>query len=197
MSGHSGDVEREQDPELITRTELFALIDATVEKTLSTRPHNPGHEGERCGNRVGAGRGGHVACRYGVRVYATGGHRKATSPSGAGPQRLGAMPQSELLVGVPTVANSTAESGSDSHRSSPPLSASVAASAPTVLNPAGLTATTPASQSSLSCTADGAATICNLLPGLGQARDTSSTAGIYVAEGLLPVPAKLAEKITR
>ena len=58
LSGHSGDIEREQDPEPITRTELFALIDAAVEKALSTRPHNPGHEGERCGNRVGAGRGG-------------------------------------------------------------------------------------------------------------------------------------------
>ena len=57
-SRHLEDVEREQDSEPIMRTELSALIDAAVEKALSTRPHNPGYEGERCGNRVGAGRGG-------------------------------------------------------------------------------------------------------------------------------------------
>ena len=39
--------------------------------------------------------------------------------------------------------------------------------------------------------------LCNLLPRLGQASESSLTAGIYVGEGLLPVPAKLAEKITR
>ena len=43
----------------------------------------------------------------------------------------------------------------------------------------------------------GAALMCNLLPTIGQSKDASLSAGIYVGEGLLPVPAKLAEKITR
>ena len=41
-----------------------------------------------------------------------------------------------------------------------------------------------------------ASIICNLLPNLGQGRESSASAGIYVGEGLLPVPAKLGEKIT-
>ena len=44
---------------------------------------------------------------------------------------------------------------------------------------------------------DGAVAVCNLLPSLGQLHDLLGLAGISVGEGLLPVPAKLAEKIAR
>ena len=44
---------------------------------------------------------------------------------------------------------------------------------------------------------DNASIMCNLLPNLGQTKEPSQSRGIYVGEGLLPVPAKLAEKITR
>ena len=37
--------------------------------------------------------------------------------------------------------------------------------------------------------------LCNLLSNLGTSKQALSSAGIYVGEGLLPVPAKLAEKI--
>ena len=40
----------------------------------------------------------------------------------------------------------------------------------------------------------GSALLCNLLPGANLGRDPAS---IYVREGLLPVPVKLAEKIVR
>ena len=39
--------------------------------------------------------------------------------------------------------------------------------------------------------------MCNLLPNLGQTKEPPQSGGIYVGEGLLPVPAQLAEKITR
>ena len=42
-----------------------------------------------------------------------------------------------------------------------------------------------------------ASLLCNLLPSMGQSEVHSLAAGIYVGEGLLPVPAKLAEKITK
>ena len=42
-----------------------------------------------------------------------------------------------------------------------------------------------------------ASLLCNLLPSLGQPGQPNQAAGIYVGEGLLPVPAKLGERITR
>lgn len=41
------------------------------------------------------------------------------------------------------------------------------------------------------------AAMLNLLPSMGHLKGTSLSAGIYVGEGLLPVPAKLAKKITQ
>ena len=45
--------------------------------------------------------------------------------------------------------------------------------------------------------ADSSSALCNLLPALGSSKEMVSSAGIYVGEGLLPVPAKLAENIKR
>ena len=44
---------------------------------------------------------------------------------------------------------------------------------------------------------DMASMMCNLLPNVGQTKEASQSVGIYIGEGLLPVPAKLAEKIAR
>lgn len=41
------------------------------------------------------------------------------------------------------------------------------------------------------------AAMLNLLPSMGHSKGTSLSAGIYVGEGLLLVPAKLAKKITQ
>ena len=53
------------------------------------------------------------------------------------------------------------------------------------------TAATPVASDGIS------AAICNLLPGRGAAKGVATSAGIYVGEGLLPVPAKLADRIQR
>ena len=108
-----------------------------------------------------------------------------------GPPTLGTMPPTKLLSGIPTV--STARPGSNTM---PPISLATAASSAlaTITSVApSVHSTTPPTYNSQ----DSAAAVCNLLPSLGQLRDLSGSAGIYVGEGLLPVPAKLAEKITR
>ena len=46
-------------------------------------------------------------------------------------------------------------------------------------------------------TAAAAAAICNLLPWAGGSGDVSSSTGVYIGEGLPPVPQKLAERIRR
>ena len=79
--------------------------------------------------------------------------------------------------------------------------------------PAGLAGTIPLAGSTASSTVPVAASgtgetttsnvqsnasaLCNLLPSFGQAGESTLSAGIYVGEGLLPVPAKLADKITQ
>lgn len=42
---------------------------------------------------------------------------------------------------------------------------------------------------------DNTARMCNLLPSLGQTKEATQSVGVYIGEGLLPVPAKLAEKL--
>ena len=42
---------------------------------------------------------------------------------------------------------------------------------------------------------DMASMMCNLLPNVCQTKEVSQLVGIYIGESLLPVPAKLAEKI--
>ena len=93
------------------------------------------------------------------------------------------MPPPESLTDIPIV--SSAETGSIAHSKAPvSLETTSAASA-------------SAPPGSLACTQDSASLVCNLLPGLGQPAAPPGQDGIYVGEGLLPVPAKLAEKITR
>ena len=97
---------------------------------------------------------------------------RGRTADGSGLPSLGAMPPPEALRGIPSVPTL------GSAGSVPPTSHAILDSL----------AVTPQGNSSV---------LCNLLPRLGQASESSLTAGIYVGEGLLPVPAKLAEKITR
>ena len=91
------------------------------------------------------------------------------------------MPPPEALRGIPSVPT-LGSAGSVLPTSHAILDGSVPSGSGPPL------AVTPQGNSSV---------LCNLLPRLGQASESSLTAGIYVGEGLLPVPAKLAEKITR
>ena len=91
------------------------------------------------------------------------------------------MPPPEALRGIPSVPTL------GSAGSVPPTSHAILdGSVPSGSGPP--LAVTPQGNSSV---------LCNLLPRLGQASESSLTVGIYVGEGLLPVPARLAEKITR
>ena len=127
-----------------------------------------------------------------------------THPSGgAGQPPLGTMPPAEALQGMPVV--SAAGPVSHSILLPPPL---VPFTCPSGTSPAhtvyvGSSATptvvAPRSTASPSPSASfgSASMLCNLLPTVGQTSEGSLSAGIYVGEGFLPVPAKLAEKITR
>ena len=110
---------------------------------------------------------------------------------GTGITPLGAMPPPELLTGIPIV--SPAGTGSDALRTES-LPAAVDTTAIGAAVPATSTAPPP---SSLGHALDGSSLMCNLLPSVGQSADLTGQAGIYVGEGLLPVPAKLAERIAR
>ena len=97
------------------------------------------------------------------------------------------MPPLQSLHGISTVS----PAGTGTSHTTPPIIATSAEPPPTSLVLSSTTAT-PFDQSS----GVNASMLCNLLPNLGQARESASSAGIYVGEGLLPVPAKLAENIT-
>ena len=55
----------------------------------------------------------------------------------------------------------------------------------------------PRAQEDVPPTAAAAAAICNLLPWTGGSGDGSANTGVYIGEGLPPVPQKLAERIRR
>lgn len=111
----------------------------------------------------------------------------------AGPLTLGAMPPPESLGSVPIV--SSAGPSSDVHSTPPPLPAAMAVLAHATASLAPLSVTPTAAITTM--LQESAATVCNLLPSLGQLRDVSSAPGIYVGEGLLSILARLAEKITQ
>ena len=101
---------------------------------------------------------------------------------------LGTMPPPESLTGIPIM--SPAGTGSDTPREEIiPLATDGAATS--VTSTAMPTASPPVQ---LTHAKDSSSAVCNLLQNLGR---STGQAGIYVGEGLLPVPAKLAEKITR
>ena len=109
---------------------------------------------------------------------------------------LGTMPPAEALQGMPVVSTAGPVSVSLSHvipfSGTPVMSPTVAPSVnPTTIIPCTIASTPPPGNFG------GASMLCNLLPTVGQPSEGSLSAGIYVGEGLLPVPAKLAEKITR
>ena len=81
---------------------------------------------------------------------------------------------------------SLAETGSNAHSNAVSLAPETTSAASTSAPPV-----------SLAYTQGSASLVCNLLPSLGQSGAPPGQEGIYVGEGLLPVPAKLAEKITR
>ena len=97
------------------------------------------------------------------------------------------MPLIESMLGIPTV--SLAGTSASSHCVSTATTASMA-SAATMSSAATLTMVSAGTHANASM-------FCNLLPSLGQSKEMSLSTGIYVGEGLLPVPAKLAEKITQ
>ena len=110
---------------------------------------------------------------------------------GTGNSSLGTMPPPESLNGIPIV--SPAGTGSDApHAELRPPTIDAAATGTAV--PA--TSTAPP-LSSLAHTLDSSSVVCNLLPSLGHTADSAGLTGVYVGEGLLPVPAKLAERIAR
>ena len=104
---------------------------------------------------------------------------------------LGTMPPTESLTGIPIV--SPAGTGSDAPWAElrPPTTDASATSA------AVLAMSTAPPPSSLAHALDSSSVVCNLLPSLGQTADMAGQSGVYVGEGLLPVPAKLAERIAR
>lgn len=98
------------------------------------------------------------------------------------------MPPPEVRDGLPTVS----PAGPGSSAPTPPLSeAPTAVSEALAVMTAEPVTTRPASDR------DSASVVCNLLPSLGVLQDPAGFAGVYVGEGLLPVPAKLAEKIVK
>ena len=109
----------------------------------------------------------------------------------AGPPPLGTMPPTELMQGIPIVSSA----GPVSLPHTVPVTTVAPVSLPNVTTPSSV----PAGSLLANRGPDysGAALMCNLLPTIGQSKDASLSAGIYVGEGLLPVPAKLAKKITR
>ncbi len=85
---------------------------------------------------------------------------------------LGAMPSAGALSGIPTVPHGPGPS--------PPM--------PTEMGPSGSPGMQPG--------ASNAALVTNLLP-LSTTEPAATLNGVYVGEGLPPVPAKLAEKIRK
>ena len=98
------------------------------------------------------------------------------------------MPPPASLQGIPVISPA-ATAGSDL-----PVTAPTSGSGGSTGSPAD-----PIVAATLGAPAgDGASSeLCNLLPSLGLATEAASPAGIYVGEGLLPVPAKLAERIKK
>ena len=107
---------------------------------------------------------------------------------------MGTMPPPKLLQGIPLA--SPAGTGSNALctesvlltiEATLALATSVAVAAASATPP-------PASQTHAP---DSSSVVCNLLPSMGQSADSTGQADIYVGEGLLPVPAKLGERIAR
>lgn len=119
-----------------------------------------------------------------------GGGGTEASRSGTGHHPPGVMPPTHSLQRILTV--SAAGTGS---LAQPTLSttAATAASMAMVIPSSPTPTPTTSARSVAHGTGANASVLCNLLPTLGQSRESAATTGIYVGE---PVPAKLAEKIT-
>ena len=102
-------------------------------------------------------------------------------PFGAGLPPLGTMPPIESLLSILTV--DWAGTSPSSHCVSTATTASMALAA--TMSSAAMSTVVPAGAHA------NASTLCNLLPSV------DLSAGFYVGEGLLPVPAQLAEEITQ
>jgi hypothetical protein len=114
-------------------------------------------------------------------------------PIAAGPWPLGSMPPSGTLQDIPTV--SLAGTSSVPLTSVAPAAVTATASSPSLVT--GLTTSRAIPSMFPGPSTPNASLLCNLLPSMGQSEVHSLAAGIYVGEGLLPVPAKLAEKIAK
>ena len=118
----------------------------------------------------------------------------------AGLPTLGAMPPLAPPWGILTVSAVEGSAESIPVISTPRSGTNTLApvvSAPT--SGAGISTLAPSSTSvsvtlAWSGTEGMALDLCNLLPGRGPSKEVSLSAGIYVGEGLLPVPAKLADR---
>ena len=111
------------------------------------------------------------------------------------------MPPIESLRGMPIVSLAGPSLPPRSTLSATLAPAAQASTTTTVSNPVTCTplaeiTTVTAGLTTVTSTQANAAML-NLLPSMGHSKGASLSAGIYVGEGLLPVPAKLAEKITQ